>query len=112
MSGIKSSWWLLPLWLTGSLFLFALSGAMAQEPIMDIAMTPEITPTPTLLPVGIEPDWTPMTEEINGVPMVYVPAGCFMMGSTDEQVEAAIEKCVADGHSTARCRSWHGSEQP
>mgnify|MGYP000591045855 CR=1 FL=1 len=35
-------------------------------------------------------DWTPYTEEINGVLMALVPAGCFMMGSTDEQIDYAM----------------------
>ncbi len=32
-------------------------------------------------------DWAPTIREFNGIPMVLVPAGCFMMGSTDEQIE-------------------------
>ncbi len=38
---------------------------------------------------GGNADWTPVMREFDGVPMVLVPAGCFMMGenpqSTDEQ---------------------------
>jgi formylglycine-generating enzyme required for sulfatase activity len=34
-------------------------------------------------------DWEPYVQEIDGVEMVLVPSGCFMMGSTDEQVEYA-----------------------
>ena len=36
-------------------------------------------------------DWTPYTEEIDGVLMALVPAGCFQMGSTDEQIAYAVE---------------------
>jgi formylglycine-generating enzyme required for sulfatase activity len=32
-------------------------------------------------------DWTPVIQEFAGVEMVLVPAGCFMMGSTEEQLE-------------------------
>lgn len=31
-------------------------------------------------------EWTPVIQEFDGVPMVQVPAGCFTMGSTDEQL--------------------------
>lgn len=46
--------------------------------------------TPTLLPLELartpvaqNADWTPVIEDFNGVEMVVVPAGCFMMGSED-----------------------------
>ncbi len=59
--------------------------------------TPTHTPTatPTLSPLldaalararsfaGSNADWTPVIQEFNGVEMVLVPAGCFMMGSED-----------------------------
>ncbi len=31
--------------------------------------------------------WTPIIREFSGIPMVLVPAGCFTMGSTAEQIE-------------------------
>lgn len=45
---------------------------------------------PTPIPVGSpNTDWTPIIEEFNGVEMVLVPPGCFMMGNpmgdTDER---------------------------
>lgn len=71
-----------------------------REPTEAPMATPGHTPTvvltetpphtPTLLPVtdlfaagSRNADWRPVVEEMNGVPMVYVPAGCFMMGSAD-----------------------------
>jgi len=36
------------------------------------------------------PDTLPFIQEFNGVPMVYVPAGCFLMGSSDEEIEREI----------------------
>ncbi len=47
------------------------------------AATPTVAPTggPSPIPVGADPAWMPIVQEINGLPMVYVPAGCFMMGS-------------------------------
>jgi formylglycine-generating enzyme required for sulfatase activity len=34
-------------------------------------------------------DWTPVIREIDGLPMVYVPPGCFRMGTSDAEAEAA-----------------------
>ena len=49
--------------------------------------TPTRTPTPDPLQrarrgVTRNADWTPVVREFNGVEMVLVPAGCFMMGSS------------------------------
>lgn len=41
-------------------------------------LTPSATPIPTVTANGV---WTPQTRSFNGVLMVLVPAGCFMMGS-------------------------------
>ena len=46
------------------------------------------TPEPTNAP-SLNAAWTPVEQEFEGLTMVQVPAGCFMMGSTDEQIEAA-----------------------
>jgi formylglycine-generating enzyme required for sulfatase activity len=78
---------------------------------------PTVTPTPDPLDAtftaGDSNDlWTPIEREIGGDPYVYVPAGCFMMGSTDEQLEVAVQQCVADGFDEADCRRWYGDEQP
>jgi formylglycine-generating enzyme required for sulfatase activity len=40
---------------------------------------------------GSNADWEPVVREFGGVEMVLVPAGCFTMGGTDEQIEAIIE---------------------
>ncbi|MBN1287649.1 MAG: SUMF1/EgtB/PvdO family nonheme iron enzyme [Anaerolineae bacterium] len=49
------------------------------------ATPPPPTPTTPFFPAGGEPEWMPVLGELElkGVPMVYVPAGCFMMGSED-----------------------------
>jgi formylglycine-generating enzyme required for sulfatase activity len=45
-----------------------------------------------------------------GIPLVYVPAGTFLMGSTDAEVDAALELCV---QYQSNCeRSWFTAEQP
>jgi len=35
--------------------------------------------------VSANAEWTPVMQELDGVEMVLVPAGCFMMGSTEEE---------------------------
>lgn len=48
--------------------------------------------------------------EIDGVVMVYVPAGEFEMGSDDEEVDAALQECNA---YRGLCeREWFEDEQP
>jgi formylglycine-generating enzyme required for sulfatase activity len=56
-------------------------------PTFTPSLTPTLTPTTTAtLPPGFEPmtrnaDWTPIEQDFDGVTMVLVPAGCFMMGN-------------------------------
>ncbi len=57
-----------------------------SNPILGPTSMPTAMPTDTPLPTGFEPvtrndDWTPVIEELGGVEMALVPAGCFMMGS-------------------------------
>jgi formylglycine-generating enzyme required for sulfatase activity len=71
----------------------------------------------TPLPLGFEPvtrndDWAPNIAEIDGVKMALVPAGCFDMGSTDEQVSGAMRQCeVVRGEGNC-IRTWFKDEQP
>lgn len=37
-------------------------------------------------------DWTPVVREFDGVPMVLVPPGCFMMGMIDAEIDALIRQ--------------------
>jgi formylglycine-generating enzyme required for sulfatase activity len=57
--------------------------------------TPTTISAGTPIPAGIVPDWKPIAGSINDIPVVYVPAGCFMMGSTDEEVDEVYEMCQA-----------------
>ncbi len=43
--------------------------------------TPTVTPLPT--PVAQNVDWSPVSQTFDNTEMVYVPAGCFMMGNAD-----------------------------
>jgi formylglycine-generating enzyme required for sulfatase activity len=37
--------------------------------------------------VSTNDEWVPVIREFGGIPMALVPAGCFTMGSTDEQID-------------------------
>jgi formylglycine-generating enzyme required for sulfatase activity len=49
---------------------------------------------PVFFPAGSSNrDWTPVIQEFDGVEMVLVPAGCFRMGTPDEQLDPIVEQC-------------------
>ena len=52
----------------------------------------EPAPEPQLPDDGGNDDWEPIISSLQDIPMVYVPEGCFMMGSTDEEIETAIDE--------------------
>jgi sulfatase modifying factor 1 len=62
---------------------------LTQSFHLSLTPLPTNTPTPTptlspeqiaLTPVARNQDWTPIERNFDGVPMVLVPVGCFMMG--------------------------------
>lgn len=55
--------------------------------------------------VSSNDEWTPVIREFDGVPMALVPAGCFTMGSTDEQINYAMDVFLDR-------RSYYEDEQP
>jgi hypothetical protein len=55
--------------------------------------------------VSSNDEWTPVIREFDGVPMALVPAGCFTMGSTDEQINNAMDELLDR-------RSYYEDEQP
>ncbi|MEM6283770.1 MAG: SUMF1/EgtB/PvdO family nonheme iron enzyme, partial [Chloroflexota bacterium] len=60
-------------------------------------LPPTNTPDPVTLartPVTRNADWTPIERDFDGVTMVLVPAGCFMMGSNEQGDEQPVhEQC-------------------
>ena len=60
---------------------------------------------PTPPPTEKAPDTT-------GTERVSVPAGEFLMGSTDAQIQAAVLQCVADGETDQDCKAWIQPEGP
>lgn len=60
-----------------AVFSLILMGACAPTPTV-----PTATPAPpTMAPITKNADWTPVEQTINGVAMVEVPPGCFLMGN-------------------------------
>jgi len=53
--------------------------------------TPAATPTPTKTPTPTP--WPIRVREKDGAVMVYVPAGEFRMGSTEQEIDAAMAEC-------------------
>ena len=65
---------------------------------------------PTSRPPGFEivnhnSEWKPIMQEFGGVQMALVPAGCFQLGSTDEQIDYAVTRLGAQ-------RFWMDKEKP
>ncbi|MBN2572791.1 MAG: SUMF1/EgtB/PvdO family nonheme iron enzyme [Ignavibacteriales bacterium] len=50
--------------------------------------------------------------EIDGMEMVYVPAGSFEMGSSDKQLDDAMEECRKFYHSEKDCQKYIYKEKP
>jgi serine/threonine-protein kinase len=47
----------------------------------------------TETPLANSARWEPVTKVFDGVEMVMIPAGCFWMGSTEDQIDAAFQSC-------------------
>ncbi|MBN1200346.1 MAG: formylglycine-generating enzyme family protein [Anaerolineae bacterium] len=79
--------------------ILALSMGYGGRTAVEAAPNFRTTATPTPIPAGSSnADWEPIVSEINGLPMVYVPAGCFMMGSDEgEDIERPVhEVCLSE----------------
>lgn len=94
--------------------------------------TPAPTPTPSPVPIEVptlsaeaqqarqlaaagvsrNADWVPYFEEIDGVKMALVPAGCFMMGTTDAQLDDVFEFCEGQPETGVCDRTEFKGEQP
>lgn len=92
-----------------------IAAALLCAPVLPQEATPETTPDqPTFspqTPVTRNTDWTPTIRDFDGVEMVLVPAGCFMMGSSDEQLAPVYESCE-ETFDIAQCQEWFFVEQP
>jgi formylglycine-generating enzyme required for sulfatase activity len=56
-------------------------------------------------------DWQPVLRRVNGYDMALVPAGCFVMGSSDAQLTEAETSCD-DFYGVYGCKISFDNEQP
>jgi formylglycine-generating enzyme required for sulfatase activity len=62
--------------------------------------------------VAANADWTPVEQDFDGVTMVLVPAGCFEMGSSEAEADAAFAQCERE-RGQGQCQSdWFSGELP
>jgi formylglycine-generating enzyme required for sulfatase activity len=70
-----------------------LPSATPPMPTSTATSRPSATPNPTVIPSAtptlipaLSPNgsWTPVVAQVKGIPVVYVPAGCLLMGIDDE----------------------------
>ena len=95
--------------------VIAVSDAPTDEPTTTDAPTATDAPTHTptdepfvLNPVAHNDDWEVIQRTFNGVEMVLVPPGTFILGATDEQLAVNAELCW---HMLDDCSLLH-DEQP
>jgi formylglycine-generating enzyme required for sulfatase activity len=70
------------------------------EPEPTVTISPTAVPTETTLPRSVKGDT--QTRSSDGMVMVYVPAGEFVMGSNEEEVDFALQQCKAYGTNCQR----------
>ena len=63
-------------------------------------------------PVTTNDRWTPVIREFEGVEMVLAPAGCFTIGSTTEDIDAAFTQCRESGKWRVCEQFWFFDEAP
>jgi formylglycine-generating enzyme required for sulfatase activity len=74
-------------------------------------------PPPSALPSGDSPpaiagigqEWV---RPADGMVMLPVPRERFVMGSSDAEVQAAVDQCVANGFAQSDCSTWMQAESP
>lgn len=72
----------------------------------------EVAGMSLLAPVTRNADWLPVSRVYDNADMVLVPAGCFTMGSTEAEIDAAFAQCEVD-LGTGQCqRAWFEKEGP
>ena len=72
----------------------------SAEPEPTVIISPTAVPTETTLPMSVSGDT--QTRSSDGMVMVYVPAGEFVIGSSEEEVDFALQQCKAYGTNCQR----------
>ena len=83
-------------------------------PVPTLTLTPTSTSTATPVVSTVEPPTvTPTSLPPETKDMIFIPAGDFIQGSTDAEIEAAIQMCNnAYGGSCPHPREWFADETP
>jgi eukaryotic-like serine/threonine-protein kinase len=83
--------------------------------------TPTLTPTMTLSPTTFTstPSLTPTlgigstrVSSVDNMVLVYVPEGNFLMGASEEQIKADLERCILAGTTRSVCESRGTDQKP
>ena len=72
----------------------------SAEPEPTVIISPTAVPTETTLPMSVSGDT--QTRSSDGMVMVYVPSGEFVIGSSEEKVDFALQQCKAYGTNCQR----------
>lgn len=84
---------------TGTAYAMEVNTSITSTALPNAVLTPNFD-----ISITQNSDWTAMTQTIGGVPMVFVPPGCFQMGSREDDPEAKPEEqpehtvCITQGY--------------
>ncbi len=84
--------------------------AQAQEATPTVSDELTVALERARTPVTANDQWTPFAQDFDGVTMMLVPAGCFMMGSTqaqvDEQLSIGMNRDLAESQLPQHEQCW------
>lgn len=101
-----------PVYGSGRLFMPSMENTSSPPTPLPIIPPTEIpvVPPPFTGPITANSQWIPTIQNIDGIQMALVPAGCILVGSTDAEIDAALNQCNAE---IGNCdRSWFAKEGP
>lgn len=82
-----------PVVLLLAVFIASQTGAFSRLPSPPSGTVPEAVMRVAIAGVDRNAEWTPVVRVVGGLAMALVPSGCFAMGSTDAELEAAVDSC-------------------
>ena len=108
----------------GNSFGLGVTAKSVQDYLEGFNVTPQ-GPGPSAAPTtqststggeSLKPSQSALVRELtgkDGAPMVLIPAGTFMMGSTKDEVDRVIKDCVKElKRDQATCEGWYKAELP
>jgi formylglycine-generating enzyme required for sulfatase activity len=94
-------------WMFNAVFLFfllSISGCKQADANIQISPTPQTQPEAQITPTPEEKPNDQWTRQVDEMKMIHIPSGTFKMGSTEAEVEYAIELCQQHYHI---CNRWY-----